>query len=174
MTSPTQKKRICVGKITTPHGVKGLVKIRPYCEDTSLLNGTLFISEEGTQTLNISLKNPTAKHILAAIEGIDSPEEAKKHKHSLYVSREDLPEIKSENEFYIEDLIGLTAQTHDHNDILGTIITVENFGAGDLLEIKPQDGSPPYYIPFHDDYITKIDLEDKTVMLQNTAIFKMD
>ncbi len=175
MTSPDPKKRICIGKITATHGVKGLVKIRPYCEDMSLLEGKLYISDDlaDSASLNIALKNPMGKYILASIEGITSPEDAKKHKHSLYVPREALPKIEDKNQFYIEDLIGLDAKTHIHGNTIGTILRVDNFGAGDLLEIDPTGDQAPYYVPFHDDYITDIDLEKRCIMLKNVELFQM-
>ena len=175
MTSPDPKKRIFVGKITTTHGVKGLVKLLPFCENTSLLEGKLFTSDNpaDTSTLTIALKNPSGKYILAAIEGITSPENAEKYKGPLYIPRDSLPEVDNKDEFYIEDLIGLTAKTFNHEDLLGTIINVDNFGAGDLIEIKPRDGKTPYYVPFHNDYVTSIDLEEGYIILRNTELFRM-
>lgn len=176
MTSPDPKKRICIGKITSSHGVKGLVKIHPYCEDVSLLKGKLFTSDnpEDFNTLAITLKNKMGEYVLASIEGINTPEDAKKLKFSLYVPREALPNIEDNDEFYIEDLIGLKAKADEHGNILGIIQAIENFGAGDLLEIKPNDGTPPYYIPFHNDYITDIDLDERYIMLKNTELFRME
>ncbi len=173
MTSPAQQKRICIGKITHAHGVKGLVKIFPYCENISLLDGKLFTSNDpdNTDTLTITIKSHTNKHILAKIDGITSPEDAKKLKCSLYIPRETLPETNDKDEFYIEDLIGLTAKSYDKNITLGTIKAIDNFGAGDLLEIKPNDGKAPYYVPFHDDYIASIDLDTRYIMLKNAEQF---
>ena len=134
-------KRICIGKIASTHGVKGLVKIAPFCEDTTLLNGELFTAETGDDTLNITLKNSVGKYILAHIEGVTSPEQAKTMKYSLYVPREVLPETQDENEFYIEDLAGLEARNANAEKI-GSIVAVQDFGAGDLLEIIELSG--PY------------------------------
>ena len=56
-------KRICIGKITSAHGVKGLVKILPFGEDPALL--------EQVDEYKITLKNPMGKYILAEIEGVN-------------------------------------------------------------------------------------------------------
>jgi len=172
MTSPDQQKRICIGKIASAHGVKGLVKVLPYCKDISLLNGELYTSNNSTdhQTLTITFKNSMGKHVLASIEGITTPEDAKKLKHSLYIPRDALPKTDND-EFYIEDLIGLEAKNHKNGDALGTIITVDNFGAGNLLEIKPTNGTTSYYIPFNDDYVTNVDLDERYIMLKDTEAF---
>ncbi len=171
MTSPAppKQKRICIGKVTSAHGVKGLVKIVPYCENTKLLNGKCFTEESGNKTLNITLKNPMGKYILAQIEGINTREDAKNIKCSLYVPRETLPEIKSDDEYYIEDLIGLNV-IDEHSKTIGKIIGVPNFGAGELLEIKPKSGES-YFVPFQDEFITDINLVQNTITVSNANQF---
>lgn len=174
MTSPsTSDKRICIGKISSAHGVKGLVKILPYCEDLELLNGTLFTSEDGDKTLSIKIKNSQGKHVLASIEGITTPEDAKKLKSSLFVQREALPEIDNDGEFYIEDLIGMDIK-NTSQETIGTLLVVDNFGAGDLLEIKPSQGGATYYVPFQDEYVVNINVEERFITVQNTDIFKIE
>ncbi|PCJ00255.1 MAG: 16S rRNA processing protein RimM [Alphaproteobacteria bacterium] len=163
------KKRICVGKISSSHGVRGLVKIIPFCEDTSLLNGVLYTDKTGNETLDITLKNSMGKSILAQIDGVTTPEQAKLLKHSLYISRETLPEIKSSDEFYIEDLANLDVQ-NPKGDKIGTVITVQNYGAGDLLEIKPKSGTS-FFVPFQDEYVRDINLDEKYVTVENAERF---
>jgi len=171
MTSPDThaEKRICIGKINSAHGVKGLVKILPYCEDISLLNGKLFIGETGPDTLTITIKNSMGKFVLAQIDGVTTPEDAKKLKCSLFVPRETLPDIDDKDTFYIEDLLGINA-IDDNQNIIGVVINVPDFGAGDLLEIKPKSG-PTYYIPLLHEAVGDIDLEAKTVTISNAEQF---
>ncbi len=169
------KARICLGKITSPHGVKGLVKIFPYGEDPSLLETCkqVFTSENKNKRVSITLKNPMGKYILASIENCNSREGAEELKGTeLWVSRDDLPELDNQDEFYIDDLKGLTALNQDEEKI-GSIIAVQNYGAGDLLEIKPQSGSS-YFVPFQNEYIMNVNLEEKTITLQNTEIFRIE
>jgi len=162
-------KRICIGKVSSAHGIKGLVKVLPYCEDLSLLNGKLFTKEIGNETITITLKNSSGKYILAEIEGIQTREQAEIIKCPLFVSRDTLPEVDSKDEFYIEDLIGLTAKTPD-NEIIGLIQTIQDFGAGDLLEIKPRSGES-YFVPFQDEFIQEISLDNKEITIQNHTQF---
>ncbi len=171
MASPDLKpqKRICIGKISSAHGVKGLVKILPFCEDINLLNGKLFTSEQGHETLNVTLKNSAGKFILAQIDGITNPEDAKALKCSLYVPREALPEIEDEDSFYIEDMIGLSV-LNDEGQNIGTLIAVENFGAGDLLEVKPKSGAA-YFVPFQSAFVGNIDIENNTITLLGAEQF---
>ena len=109
------------------------------------------------------------KSVLAQIDGVTTPEQAKLLKHSLYISRETLPEIKSSDEFYIEDLANLDVQD-SKGEKIGTVITVQNYGAGDLLEIKPKSGTS-FFVPFQDEYVRNINLDEKYVTVENAERF---
>ena len=151
--------RICIAKITTAHGIKGLVKLHVFADDETLANGILFTSESGDKTLSLKLKNQTAKHWLAEVGGITDRTEAEKLRGTeLYIDKENLPDA-DEDEFYIADLIGLPCIDTDQKHI-GKIIAVENFGASDLLEIKPDSGES-FYLPFTDEAV--LDISDTTV-----------
>lgn len=164
--------RICIGKIATTHGIKGLVKIFPYAEDPSLIESAqqVFTSETGDETLKITLKNPQGKFILAAIEGITTPEDAAQYKNcELYISRECLPDIKDEESYYYHDLIGLQAISMT-GETIGEVIAIDNFGAGDLLEIKISSIST--YIPYA--CSESVDLDNKTISLKDYEMYLIE
>lgn len=164
------EKRICIGKIVSAHGIKGLVKVLPFCDDLSLLGGKVYLDESGKDTLELTLKNPMGKFMLAQIKGINDRTAAENIRHSLYIPRDQLPEIEDEGEYYIEDLIGLDVLDENAQKI-AHIVAVQNFGAGDLLEIKPTSSATTYFIPFQDEYITEIRLEQRTIVLRNIENF---
>lgn len=165
-------KRVCIGKISSAHGIKGLVKILPYCEDLSLLSGKLHTEETGDKTINITPKNQAGKYIISKIDGVENPEDAKLLKYSLYVSRESLPNIEDKDSFYIEDLKGLNAFDTNNKNI-GVIKDIPNFGAGNLIEIQPNIGAS-FFVPFQDEYIDNIDLKERTIVLINPDSFKIE
>ena len=147
-------KRLCVAKVASPHGVKGLVKLHVFVEDINLLNGPLFTDESGNDTLTITPKNAVSKHWVAEIDGSNDRDKAEELRGTcFYIEREALPETK-ENEFYASDLIGLNVMDED-NKAIGKVIAVENFGAGDLLEIQP-DGTESFYLPFNKETVPNI------------------
>ncbi|NQZ13642.1 MAG: 16S rRNA processing protein RimM [Alphaproteobacteria bacterium] len=159
--SLANEKRIMVAKIATAHGIRGLVKLHIYADDEQLAGGTLYTSENGKDTLDITLKNATAKHWLAAIDGVTDRNSAEALRGTeLYVDQDILPEI-GEDEFYYSDLIGLPAIDEDGAEI-GKIIAVENFGASDLIEIQPQ-GESSFYLPVSDETLLEI-TDDKIVI----------
>jgi 16S rRNA processing protein RimM len=163
MKDEPQQNRICVAKIATAHGIKGLVKLHIFVEQPTLANGDLFTSIDGDKTLHITLKNATAKHWLAEVEGVTDRTEAEKLRGTnFYIPKEDLPK-PDEDEFYFSDLIGLPAIDEDGTEI-GKIIATENFGAGDLIEIQPI-GSDSFYLPVTDDTVLEITDENITVSI---------
>lgn len=147
-------KRVCLGVIASAHGVKGLVKILPYGEDPYLI--------ELVEDFDITLKNPHGKYFLAEIEGVNSREAVDAIKGTeLFIDRDQLPEI-NEGEYYIEDLVGMKAINQAGKDA-GQIIAVHNFGAGDLLEIKPPSGDA-YLVPFTDEHVPEVGADSVTVI----------
>lgn len=161
MNNESPNSRICVAKIATAHGIKGLVKLHIFVEDPQLANGDLFTSASGDNTLTITLKNATAKHWLAEIGGITDRTEAEKLRGTeLYIDKSKLP-APDEDEFYFSDLIGLSALDEDNKEI-GKVIATENFGAGDLLEIQPT-GAESFYLPITDE--TVLDITDDKIIV---------
>ena len=157
-----KNNRICVAKIATAHGIKGLVKLHIFVEQADLANGDLFTGENDDKTLHIKLKNATAKHWLAEIDGIADRTDAEKLRGTnLYINKDTLP-APDENEFYFSDLIGLPAIDKDGNKI-GKIIATDNFGAGDLIEIQPV-GAESFYLPVTDE--TVLDISDNKIIVE--------
>ena len=159
---PSTEQRLLLAEIGPAHGVKGYVKLRYYGEDVSDLSkyNPLFTAKSGDQTLTLHIKNATKGGYIAAIEGISDRNAGESLKGTkLYVPRDrlDMPE---ENEYYHADLIGCKA--YENGTEIGTIIAVDNFGAGDLLEIKPPVGDT-FYLPFKNEFVGKVDLASKTI-----------
>lgn len=143
----SMSKQICIGKITGVHGVKGLVKIKPYCEDASLL--------EQAENFEITIKSITHKHILASVKNIHNRNDAEAIRgQDIMIAREALPEIDDDDSYYYEDLKDLAVHTMGDKEF-GRIKAVHNFGASDLLEIKPKNGKT-FLLPFHDDFVPEI------------------
>ncbi len=162
----TNSKRICVGEIATVHGVRGLVKVRAYGDDAQTLQqyGPLYTSETGDKTHTITLKHQSGGAWIAEVDGITDRNDAEKLRGTqLWLDRDRLPAIEEDGGFYHVDLIGLKAVDLDGKD-WGEVIAVENFGASDLLEIKPE-GKPSFYIPFVDSFVPDVNLETGIVTI---------
>ncbi len=174
VTNP-KDKRVCLGKITSAHGVKGLVKLLPFGEDYSLLEtiSPLYTNESGDATISISIKSGSGKYLLATVKGCNDREGADKLRGTeIWVSRACLPELQNDNEFYIEDLTGLKIYTAE-NSYIGTVVSVQNYGSSDLLEVKPDIGET-FYIPFLDEYISKLDIKSGKITVKNIEAIIFD
>ncbi|MEZ5901933.1 MAG: ribosome maturation factor RimM [Alphaproteobacteria bacterium] len=161
MKGEPHHNRICIAKIASAHGVKGLVKLHVFVENLDLVKGDLFTSENDNKTLHVTLKNATAKHWLAEIEGVTDRNQSELLRGTnLYINKSDLPTLE-EDEFYFSDLVGLPVIDENGTEV-GKIIGSDNFGAGDLLEIQPP-GQESFYLPVTDKTVMQINEENVLV-----------
>ncbi len=93
------------------------------------------------------------------MKGVDDRDAAEALRNvELYVARERLPAIEEDDTFYVADLVGLDAVTAD-GDALGTVTAVHNFGAGDIVEIKPAAGGAPLMLSFTAANVPAVDVK---------------
>ena len=152
----SDKDRVELGHISSPHGVRGEVLIKTYTETPEdLIAYKTFESDAGTLTLK--KHRITSKGVIATFAEVLNRNRAEELKGAkLWVLRADLPD-PDEDEFYYTDLIGLEARLEDGTS-LGRIAAVQNFGADDLLEIKPIAKSPTILIPFTSANVPTVDI----------------
>ncbi|HIF08505.1 MAG TPA: 16S rRNA processing protein RimM, partial [Sneathiellales bacterium] len=114
-------------------------------------------SEDGAQRYQLKIERRRKSGVIARIVGIDSREAAEALKGTLlFISRTDLPDPTDEDEFYRADLVGMRAVDLDGAP-LGEVIAVNNYGAGDVLELKPVSGGNSVLLPFNRDVVPHID-----------------
>jgi 16S rRNA processing protein RimM len=148
------EQRILIGEISTVHGVKGLVKLRSYVDNTDLFSATLYTDEHSAKTIRLKLKNPMKDHWLAEVEGYNDRTAAESLRGTkIYIDRDALPAL-ADDEHYSIDLIGMEC-IDESGQSIGTVIDVTNFGASDLLDIKPPSG-PSFYLHYTDETVLKI------------------
>src|SRR5262249_45446284 len=159
MTSSANKPcRILLGKITGAYGIRGEVVINAYTQapENIAAYGPL-MDKTGIRSFTIKVKRPTAKGVVAHIEGITTRTAAQGLKDTeLYIDRNRLP-ATADSEFYYTDLIGLTAIDRQ-GKIIGEIESVTNYGAGDLLEIRLLGARATELIPFAEPFVPQVDL----------------
>ncbi|HUD49951.1 PRC-barrel domain-containing protein, partial [Parvibaculum sp.] len=73
-----------------------------------------------------------------------------------------------EEGWYHADLIGLSAVGMD-GEVYGRVVAVENFGAGDLLEIERAEGGPSVYLPFTDENVPEVDIAGQRIVIDPPA-----
>jgi len=159
-------ERVLLGRITGAHGLKGEVKIATFTAEPEDVGAYGPLSNsDGSATVEIaSLRSAGGGTVIARIRGVSDRNEAECLRGTeLFVDRALLPPAEAD-EYYHSDLIGLAAITPE-GEPLGEIIAVHNFGAGDLLELRPLSGRQSELIPFESEHVPKVDLEEGRITI---------
>lgn len=163
------QKKICVARVGAAHGVKGEVRLWPFTEDPQALKdyGPLETAD-GARRFEIAALRAAKDHLVARFAGVDTRDGAERlNGLELYVPRARLP-APAPGEFYHADLIGLAAVS-PQGEALGRIVAVHNFGAGDILEMKPADGGASLLLPFSDAVVPAVDVAGGTIVVNLPA-----
>lgn len=156
---------ICVGSIAGAFGVKGELRVKSFCANPSdLAKYTPLLTEDGEKSYELSLIGEIKNGFSARIVGIDNKEAADALRGvSLFARREDLPELPVD-EYYYSDLIGF--EVADTGGIfIGTVKTVVNHGADDLLEISIPGASDTALVPFTKIFVPTVDMNAKKIVI---------
>jgi len=157
--------QVCVARIGAPHGVRDAVKLWTFTEDPLALKhyGPL-MTKDGARQFEVTHAREAKGHLVATLKGIATRDEAEKlNGLELYVAREKLP-ATDDDEYYHADLIGLAAVT-SANEPLGRVIAIHNFGAGDIIEIAPPQGTT-MLLPFTNEVVPTVDPANGRVVIE--------
>jgi len=132
-----EDKPVTLAAVTGAHGVAGEVRLKLFGEGVEALSAHKSFNG-GALTLRKIRDDGKGGAIARFAELADRTAAEKLRGSVLTVPRSALPPLE-EGEYYHADLIGLTAVS-DAGEPLGTVVAVENFGAGDVLEIERPDG----------------------------------
>jgi 16S rRNA processing protein RimM len=141
------ERRIALAAVAGPHGVKGEVRLKLFSKsaDSLSLHEHLYVGGAARRLLAV---RDSGKTPVVRFDGIGDRSAAEALRGALIeVDRSSLPELQ-EGEYYHSDLIGLPAVDAAGASV-GIVAAVENYGAGDLLEIELEDGKR-CLIPFRD------------------------
>jgi 16S rRNA processing protein RimM len=161
----TKPDRILLGRIAGAHGIRGEVLIKTFTAAPENIGAYGPLSDEtGTRTFKLKSARATPKGVVARLQGVDDRNGAEALKGiALYIERDRLPEA-AEDEFYHADLVGLTAVDGDGKPV-GEIVAVQNYGAGDLLEIRLAGSSKTELVPFTDAAVPQVDVAARRVVV---------
>ena len=151
--------RILLGRIADAHGIRGEVIVHSYAElvENIAAYGPLD-DKAGTRTFALKVVRVTPKGVIVRIKGVADRSAAEALKGTeLYVARAKLPRA-ADDEFYHSDLIGLAAFDPDGKPV-GRVVTVQNFGAGDLIEIALEGTPKTEFIRFADAFVPEVDIK---------------
>ena len=158
------KQYLEIGKIVSVFGIRGEVKVQPWCDSPEFLCEFDTLYYKSGTPVNI-MKSRVAKNIVVMkIEGIDTVEQAQAIRNRvLYMDRNDV-ELE-EGSYFIQDLIGLTVYDEASEKIYGKLIDVTETGANDVYHVKGDDGQM-YYIPAIPQVIKNVDIENEKMIIK--------
>lgn len=158
------KRYLEIGKIVSTHGIKGEVRVDPWCNSSGFLcKFKVLYFNKGNEELKVLSAKVHKNIVILKILGINSMEQAEKLIGKiLYINRENIN--LSEGEYFIQDIIGIEVFDDKTNLRYGKITDVLKTGANDVYQIT-DDNNKDYLIPVIDEVICSIDIENNKMTI---------
>ncbi|MBR6573240.1 MAG: 16S rRNA processing protein RimM [Clostridia bacterium] len=160
-----KKEFLSVGKIVGTHGVRGMVRIQPWCDTPEFLCSfkTVYLDENGGNKLQLITPKPHGNVVISTIKNVNSIDDAEKLRNKIiYIKRDDAK--LEDDQYFIEELIGCEAIDVDTNELLGIVSDVSQTGANDVWHIKKNDKE--YLIPCIDEVVISVDIQNNKVIIK--------
>lgn len=159
-----KKEYLEAGKIVSVHGIKGEVKIMPYCDSPELFcEFDSFFMGNSFDEIAIEYSRVQKNMVVAKLEGINTPEAAEKLRNKmLYMHRDDLE--LDESTYFIQDLIGMNVKNVDTGELYGKIDDVFQTGANDVYSIKNENRT--YLVPAIADVVISTDIDENIMLIR--------
>ncbi|MBT5186779.1 MAG: 16S rRNA processing protein RimM [Kordiimonadaceae bacterium] len=170
----SESDMVCLGAVFGAAGVRGAVRLKVFTEQLNSISDygplTVFGPEfPKGKKFPVKILHNVKGGVAVKLQGVDDRDLADALKGSkLYIDRAALPEIKNDNGFYFEDLVGLLAKDENDN-VFGKIDGVFNFGAGDIIEVNFNTEKGKRMYPFSDEIVPKVDMEAGFVVINREA-----
>ncbi|MGZ3297673.1 MAG: ribosome maturation factor RimM [Asticcacaulis sp.] len=160
---------VFVAQVGAAHGVQGEFKLLSHMDDPlSVLEYNPLLDMHGKPALTITAAREHKGQLLVRAEQVPDRTAADRVKGlKLYIERGDLPGT-DEDEYYIADLIGL-AVIDIAGAAIGTVANVDNFGAGDLLDIRPAEGAN-FYLLFTAANVPEVDIAGGRIVVDLNGV----
>lgn len=153
------ERRILLGVVGRPHGVRGLARVVSYTADPASLTAYGALTDDKGRRFTLRWRGEGIAEIAELVEGKPVPAADRNAAEKLvntrlYIDRARLPPPDDE-EFYLADLVGLQAIDADGAP-LGTVVAVHDYGAGASLEIARPERAP-LLVPFTRAAVPEVD-----------------
>ena len=152
------------GKIVTTHGIKGEVKIQPWCDSAEyLLDFSVLYLTAGKTPMKIESSRVHKNMFIAKFVGINTPEDGVKLRGKiLYMKRSDAPD---DGFFFVQDLLGLRVIDADSEEIYGKLTDVFSTGAHDVYELVTDSGVKHLFPAIHQ-VIIETDITERLMRIR--------
>ena len=156
-----------MGAFGAPQGVRGEIRVKSLTKEPSAIGGYGPLTDKGrARAFAFETLRPLKDNMLIArVAGVSSREAAEALKGvEIFARRDQLPP-PNEDEFYYDDLVGLEA-LDAAGERLGRVVSLMNYGAGDVLEIAPPQGGETLLLPFTKRVAPSIDFDVGRIVIE--------
>ncbi len=151
-----------IGQIVNTHGLRGDVKVMPWCDDPEIFHELAYVLIDGEE-FDIEKSRIHKNMVILKLKRIDDINVAEKYRNKkLLVPREELGELP-EGAYYICDLLGCSVETHEGR-MLGKIVDIIKTGSNDVYVVE-EPGKKQVLIPVIDEVIKSVDIEEKRIII---------
>ena len=154
------------GKVGRPHGLKGELRFFPHNPESPVMSklrqGRLVLQSTHLDVKIAQIRGSGENFVMRVVELRSRHAAAEWTNARLWVDESVFPKIEEEDTFYFWQLEGLEARTVD-GDVVGVVLVVQNYGAGDLLIVRTPRGDLD--IPFMDPWVGEVNLEEKFIVI---------
>ena len=165
----TKPDLILVAQVSSAVGLQGEFKLLSFMDDPfGVLEYSPLLDDTGQPALVVTKAREHKGGLVVRAEGVPDRTAADKIMGlKLFVDRAELPE-PDEDEYYITDLIGMKIVDTAGVEV-GKVANVDNFGAGDLLDIRPLEGAS-FYLLFSLENVPEVRLAERTIVVDLTGV----
>ena len=165
--APPDPGLVLLGEFGRPHGLHGEVRLKSHTGEPQAIAGYGALRASDGRSLELLDVRPAPGAapdiLLVRVKGIDDRTGAEAlNRVTLSIPRAALSEPE-EDEFYLTDLIGVSV-VDEAGTVLGSVVTVPNYGGGDLLEIRPAQGGATALLPFTKATVPGLDLANRRIV----------
>ncbi len=156
---------VCLGAFAGGRGVAGEVRIKPFTDDPLSVGAYGPVQDRAGRAYTLTDLRVHKDGLIGRVDGVRSRDAADALRgQAFFVSRDALPAPDDEDDFYQADLIGLEAVLED-GSVIGSVRSVQDFGAGDLLDVRLAGEPRSVLVPFTKAVVPVVDIAGRRLVV---------
>ncbi len=159
-----KKQFLEVGQIVSTHGIKGEIRLNPWCDSPAFLKQfrTLYFDNAGEKAIGVVSARPHSNIVIMKLEGVDTIEQAQALRNKiLYINRDDV----SKDTVFVQDLIDCEVRDAETGEVYGKIKRVSENPANNIWHIVNEKGEE-FLFPAVKPFIEKTDTDNCFVLIK--------
>ncbi len=159
-----KKQFLETGRITGTHGIRGMVRIQPWCDDIKFLSQIkyFYLDEKGNTKLEKERIAPNGNVFIAKFKDIETVADAEKLRDKVIYIDRSAAKIEKDS-YFIQDILGCEVYDTKSGELLGSVGDVSKTGANDVWHIVNAKGE--YLIPVIPDIVNKVDIDEGKILI---------